>query len=116
VTVAGLGHSVHGGHGRPRQGALTAQHNAPTTVAGADPRLPIRRSHPGPIIRAGVVSLWALGRTWREDPPLGVEADDPAACRPSSGRRETAPPPLRGSGPSVGSGGGAAGAPWRHRD
>ena len=47
----------------------TDRHNSPTTVARADPRLPIRRSHPGPIIRAGVVSLWAPGRDWREPAP-----------------------------------------------
>ena len=38
--------------------------------------LPIGRSDPGPIARAGVVSLWAPGRPGGRLTP-GVEADDP---------------------------------------
>jgi hypothetical protein len=39
-------------------------------------RLPIRRSDPGPITRAGVVSLWALRRPLAGASPWG-RADDP---------------------------------------
>ena len=38
--------------------------------------MPIGRSDPGPIARAGVVSLWAPGRPGGRLTP-GVEADDP---------------------------------------
>jgi hypothetical protein len=45
------------------------QHNGHSTSRKTR-RPPIRRSHPGPITRAGVVSLWARGlRAWRTPTP-----------------------------------------------
>ena len=85
----------HGeGRGRVEPNGPTAHNDHTTSTRGR--RLPIRRSHPGPIVRAGVVSLWALERHWRKPTPRG-RADDPA-CRVQSGREETAPPPPRQSG------------------
>jgi hypothetical protein len=63
-------------------------------------RLPIRRSDPGPITRAGVVSLWARGRrAWRKPTPGFVGG--PRRADSQSARREPAPPLLHEAAPRL---------------
>ena len=62
-----------------RQAEILAAAPSPDSVEDPSTRdctLPIGRSDPGPIARAGVVSLWAPGRPGGRLTP-GVEADDP---------------------------------------
>jgi hypothetical protein len=77
VTVARLGHRTDRHRGYAAVTATPSRNSAAPWPSTRGRRLPIRRSDPGPITRAGVVSLWARGRTWREDPPLGSRRIDP---------------------------------------